>query len=129
MEAQQLGGAYVGVLKKELQRLDSPSVDGPVRTCVGCRQRDARAQLLRLVLDETEGTTRVRPDVAGRLPGRGAWLHATPRCWELAVRRRAVGRALRAGAAVDTALVEAFLAVQADHVVSAVEATGTHKIQ
>lgn len=30
-----------------------------------------------------------------RMPGRGAWLHPDTRCLELAVRRRAFGRALR----------------------------------
>lgn len=34
-------------------------------------------------------------DEARRMPGRGAWLHPDPGCLELAVRRRAFGRALR----------------------------------
>ncbi|MGZ5404477.1 MAG: YlxR family protein [Nocardioides sp.] len=70
----------------------------PVRTCVGCRVRDAKRDLLRVVL----GTDRVGrpaavPDPDGTAPGRGAHLHPTTSCYDLAVRRRAFSRALRAG--------------------------------
>lgn len=34
------------------------------------------------------------PDSAARRPGRGAWLHPTARCLDLALRRRALVRAL-----------------------------------
>jgi uncharacterized protein len=50
----------------------------PTRTCVGCRVRAPKAELLRLVRT-AEG---VRSDVAGRLPGRGAYLHRDPSCVE-----------------------------------------------
>ncbi|MDD0857398.1 YlxR family protein [Arthrobacter alpinus] len=33
-------------------------------------------------------------DVRRRMPGRGAWLHPILECWNLAIKRRAVGRAL-----------------------------------
>lgn len=62
---------------------------GPVRTCLGCRERGSRASLLRVVVD----AGRVIPDPAARLPGRGAWLH--PNCMGAAERRKAFGRALR----------------------------------
>jgi uncharacterized protein len=73
--------------------LDSPLAHppGPVRTCVGCRERAARADLLRVVA--VEG--RLVPDPARRLPGRGASVHPDPRCVDLAERRRAFPRALR----------------------------------
>jgi predicted RNA-binding protein YlxR (DUF448 family) len=48
-----------------------------------------------------DGTTVVLPDERHRLPGRGAWLHPETECLELAVRRRAFGRALRVGAGLD----------------------------
>ncbi|WNM26283.1 YlxR family protein [Demequina capsici] len=35
-------------------------------------------------------------DAAKTLPGRGAWLHPGDDCLELALRRRTIGRALRA---------------------------------
>jgi uncharacterized protein len=64
---------------------------GPVRTCVGCRERAARTDLLRVVV--VEG--RLVPDPRRRLPGRGASVHPDPHCVDLAVRRRAFPRALR----------------------------------
>ncbi|MGI8623504.1 MAG: YlxR family protein [Solirubrobacteraceae bacterium] len=66
-------------------------VDGPTRTCIGCRRPAPRKALLRFA--DVEG--RVTPDPAAVLPGRGAWLHPSPQCLELAIRRRAFPRALR----------------------------------
>jgi len=48
---------------------------------------------VRLVWDSGAGAVVV--DERRRLPGRGAWLHADQACVDLAVRRRAIGRALR----------------------------------
>ena len=42
-----------------------------------------------------DGQPAVRPDPQGTAPGRGAHLHPTVACYELAVRRKAFGRALR----------------------------------
>jgi uncharacterized protein len=69
----------------------TPTSSGPVRTCVGCRRRAAKHELLRVVAGEGE----LVPDPTGRAPGRGAHLHPTSTCLELALRRRAFGRALR----------------------------------
>jgi predicted RNA-binding protein YlxR (DUF448 family) len=41
------------------------------------------------------GQPAVVPDPQGTAPGRGAHLHPTTECYELAVRRRAFARALR----------------------------------
>jgi predicted RNA-binding protein YlxR (DUF448 family) len=41
------------------------------------------------------GNHAVTVDVAGDLPGRGAWLHPARQCLHAAVRRRAFARALR----------------------------------
>lgn len=49
-------------------------------------------------------------DAKRRQPGRGAWLHHDPVCFAAAVRRRAFGRALRIGAAVDPSAVGAYVA-------------------
>ncbi len=70
---------------------------GPVRTCVGCRVRAAKATLLRVVAVEDQGILRLVLDPERRLPGRGAHLHPHPACVELAERRRAFVRALRLG--------------------------------
>ncbi|NNU26761.1 YlxR family protein [Isoptericola sediminis] len=86
-----------------------PRPVGPVRTCVGCRQRDLRSQLLRLVLVTSDDAPRVAVDVRACLPGRGAWIHEDLACLDRAVRRRAVPRALRAGGPVDLEPVRAYL--------------------
>jgi predicted RNA-binding protein YlxR (DUF448 family) len=59
--------------------------------------------------DAGEHLAMVAPDPQLRLPGRGAWLHPTPECLELAVRRKAFGRALRAEAFLDAAGVGAYI--------------------
>jgi predicted RNA-binding protein YlxR (DUF448 family) len=81
----------------------------PVRTCVGCRQRAAKAHLLRVVLDDRGAGREVVPDPGGRLPGRGAHLHPTPDCLQQALRRRAFTRALRAEPGSSSAPVEKYV--------------------
>ncbi len=53
------------------------------------------------------------PDLRRRLPGRGAWLHPSPDCLDLALRRRAFARALRLSGPLDTTALAAALAGQA----------------
>ena len=83
------------------QQSPSPSPDadtpqGPVRTCVGCRGRAAKHELLRVTVgSDAEGRPAVSADPRGTAPGRGAHLHPTTECYELAVRRKAFARALR----------------------------------
>ena len=88
----------------------------PSRTCVGCRGTDSWSALLRVVAakDGEAGSTpaTLRPDPRHRMPGRGAWLHPTPECFELAVRRKAFGRALRLQAPVDVSAVARHLGIQ-----------------
>ncbi|WP_369201353.1 YlxR family protein [Streptomyces sp. PU-14G] len=71
----------------------------PQRTCVGCRECADKDALLRVVL--IGGS--VIPDLRGRLPGRGAYLHPVPSCLEQAVRRRAFNRAFRGPGPFDVA--------------------------
>ncbi|MFC8598122.1 YlxR family protein [Isoptericola sp. NPDC057191] len=78
-----------------------PEISGPVRTCVGCRERDQRSALLRLVLERSGHEEHLMADERGSLPGRGAWIHPTPACLALAERRRAVPRALRVTGPLD----------------------------
>ncbi len=64
----------------------------PQRTCVACRETDAKRALIRLVRTDTG---RVDIDPSGKRNGRGAYLCLQPACWDLALKRRMIQRALR----------------------------------
>jgi predicted RNA-binding protein YlxR (DUF448 family) len=55
----------------------------PIRTCVGCQQRETQEKLVRWV---AEATGRIKLDDHARQPGRGAYTHRTRDCLEAAVR-------------------------------------------
>ena len=91
-----------------IEALDSsvPALRGePVRTCIGCRQRACKSELLRV----TARDGLCLPDPRSRQPGRGAYLHPTTRCLDQAERRRAFPRGLRVSGALDTAPIRALL--------------------
>ncbi|MET9533476.1 YlxR family protein [Streptomyces sp. NPDC006649] len=71
----------------------------PERTCVGCRERTVKSELLRIVVVGGKCV----PDPRGTLPGRGAYLHPAPVCLDLAVRRRAFSRAFKVRGPLDSA--------------------------
>ncbi|MFD8012064.1 YlxR family protein [Streptomyces sp. NPDC058955] len=71
----------------------------PERTCVGCRERAAKSELLRIVMNKDECV----PDHRGTLPGRGAYVHPALHCLDLAVRRRAFPRTFKVPGPLDTA--------------------------
>ena len=73
-----------------------------VRTCVGCRERATKLDLLRVVAQDRGSGLEAVPDPTGRAPGRGAHLHPDPACLALALRRRSLPRALRTGSATMT---------------------------
>jgi len=79
----------------------------PQRTCIACRRSDAKRTLIRLVRD---AAGRVSIDPTGKRNGRGAYLCNDPACWDQALRRRALERALRVSAlhTEDLATLEAF---------------------
>nr|WP_269800876.1 YlxR family protein [Nocardioides alpinus] len=78
---------------------------------MGCRARATVSELLRVVAgSDAEGRPALVPDPDHRAPGRGAHLHPTQECWQLAVRRRAFSRALRSGVPLAGAPVEDHLA-------------------
>ena len=72
----------------------------PARTCVACRQEAGKAELVRVVR-RPDGSVGV--DATGREPGRGAYLHGSTACVEIARKRRALDRAL--GVAVPAELL------------------------
>ena len=105
-----------------LRRIRQRPTHRMARTCVGCRRRDVRSALLRVVADWSdtgENVARVVADPRLRLPGRGAWLHPTPKCLDLAVQRKAFGRALRVKAHLEVAAVSEYINAHRQSVVNA----------
>jgi predicted RNA-binding protein YlxR (DUF448 family) len=94
------GGVDFSMAGRPASRSDART---PVRTCIGCRGRGGRSDLVRVVM--VEGA--LVPDLRARIAGRGAWLHPDPACLDLAVRRRALTRALRLAVSPDVTAVRA----------------------
>ena len=63
----------------------------PQRQCMGCRERRAKKELIRVVR-MTDGT--VGLDFSGKLNGRGAYLCPDPDCLKKAQRSKALERSL-----------------------------------
>ncbi len=82
----------------------------PVRMCAGCRERDNKADLLRIVARDGVGVV----DPAQTLPGRGVYLHPSRDCLDRAVKRRSMGRSLRAE--IDGARTAEMIGLQLDSV-------------
>jgi predicted RNA-binding protein YlxR (DUF448 family) len=98
------GPADMNVRKMTVAELSTGNQ--PERTCIGCRKKGKRSELLRLVA-EGSGSTAVLVDERRRIAGRGAWLHPSESCLALALKRRAFGRALPG--ATGTAAVERWI--------------------
>jgi predicted RNA-binding protein YlxR (DUF448 family) len=64
----------------------------PLRTCIACRQQRPKRELIRVVRTP-EGTIEVDPK--GKRSGRGAYLCYDPQCWDAALERGSLGRALK----------------------------------
>jgi predicted RNA-binding protein YlxR (DUF448 family) len=64
----------------------------PIRTCVACRTSEAKRGLVRVVRTP-EG--RVELDPTGKKNGRGAYVHETRACWDEALKKDRLGRALK----------------------------------
>ena len=60
--------------------------------CAGCRGREHKADLLRIVARDGVGVV----DPAQTEPGRGVYLHPSRDCLDRAIKRRSIGRSLRA---------------------------------
>ncbi len=66
----------------------------PQRQCMGCRERKAKKELIRVVRTP-EGA--VSLDFSGKLNGRGAYLCPDMACLKKAVKSRSLERALEVG--------------------------------
>ncbi len=71
----------------------------PQRTCVGCRSVRPKRELVRIVRTP-EGCVAV--DETGKRSGRGAYLCPQSSCWEKALSKGHLGRALRTSVTVET---------------------------
>jgi len=65
----------------------------PQRTCVGCRTTSGKREFVRVVRTP-EGA--VEADETSKRNGRGAYLCASADCWEAALKKDRLARALRA---------------------------------
>jgi predicted RNA-binding protein YlxR (DUF448 family) len=64
----------------------------PQRTCVGCRAVHPKREMMRIVRID-EGVVEIDP--SGKRAGRGAYLCQQKNCWELALKRQSLDRALK----------------------------------
>lgn len=64
----------------------------PLRTCVACRTTGAKRGLVRIVRTPQGG---VEVDPTGKAAGRGAYLCQRRECWQEALKREGLARALR----------------------------------
>jgi hypothetical protein len=91
-----------------VQQMTEPAFEreerGPTRTCVGCRTRAPKEELVRLALPSLSdafeagadvGLPEIAVDLAGRLPGRGVHLHPTRACVTGAFKRGGLAQALK----------------------------------
>jgi predicted RNA-binding protein YlxR (DUF448 family) len=63
----------------------------PMRQCMGCRERKAKKEMIRVVRT-VEGA--VMLDFSGKLGGRGAYVCPNPECLKKAIRSKALDRSL-----------------------------------
>jgi len=64
----------------------------PQRTCIACRTTEAKRGLVRVVRTP-EG--RVELDLTGKKNGRGAYVHEARECWDEALKKERLARALK----------------------------------
>jgi len=72
----------------------------PQRSCLGCREVKPKDELLRFVLDPDSLPV---PDIAGKLPGRGAYTCFSRQCLENALARKQFSRAFKGEAKIPVA--------------------------
>jgi len=64
----------------------------PMRTCIGCRRVRGKREMIRIVRT-ADGAVQIDPK--GKMSGRGAYLCADAQCWDRALTKGQVERALR----------------------------------
>src|SRR5512137_426826 len=64
----------------------------PQRTCIACRKTQGKREFVRIVRTP-EGEVRIDP--TGKQAGRGAYLHKSRDCWDLALSGQRLNAALK----------------------------------
>lgn len=64
----------------------------PQRTCIACRSTETKRGLVRIVRTPAG---RVELDPTGKKSGRGAYVHEQASCWDEALKKDRLGRALK----------------------------------
>ena len=64
----------------------------PIRTCISCRSKRSKKELIRLIVDEQGLVVR---DKSGTGKGRGAYICPGRICWDNAVKKHCFNRAFR----------------------------------
>ncbi len=87
----------VEAVAAKLRASQVAAFSGPVRPCVGCRERDSQAELLRAVSDQSG---RLSFGLGRRQAGRGTYVHRRKRCIETALKggfARSLRRSVQVG--------------------------------
>ena len=74
----------------------------PQRTCVGCRESRDKSTFIRLALQDG----RVVCDVDCKINGRGAYICPNTDCFNMALKKRSIGRAFKTGVHIDEDLLK-----------------------
>ena len=69
-----------------------PNMAEPIRTCIGCRRKSAKGELIRLVRDLSG---QILVDKNGKKPGRGAYVCLNPQCIDSALTPKKLNKVLR----------------------------------
>jgi uncharacterized protein len=77
-------------IKSEVKQQSTRHV--PQRTCIGCRAVKPKRELVRVVRTDTGSAT---VDVTGKAPGRGVYICKSKSCWDNALSKENIDRALR----------------------------------
>ena len=73
--------------------------EAKIRTCIACGRTSNKSALVRFV---RQADGRVALDPTGKMAGRGAYVCATPECFDAARKRKGLDRALRVKLDADT---------------------------
>lgn len=71
----------------------------PQRTCIGCRNKVDKKNLLRIVKTPNGD---VKVDLTGNMDGRGAYICKNEKCVEIAIKKNAFSRALKCEVSEET---------------------------